>query len=335
MTNHNQPLHEHNPDLEAGDIDLSGATDQPDDLRDVIGDAIVEARKASGEVPEWGARAIARALANLQRAHPYEVSALNQFAATGTGDAEQITVEAMHFYTEPDATPEVMEWINYLGTYLIHFPPEQARGPEALTQVSAYLDESFRQADEAGHSIGTDDARAIATLIAGLLPSDSALRAFADTGATDVSRMRSEIDGLTARVLQTPQIRAAWLPRLSAYLDDHEPAQPSPALSAEAEEGISTYGNAFRAYLELPDVDPGSGEVLTTFHANYVGSFIDTTDLLERLTELPMWRTKVQEAAAELGIEDFVTIDLAALERQVRDVWDIVAYSGTIYAFEK
>lgn len=340
MTNEHQP-HEDQPhddhlDLEGGDIDLTGSVgDQTDSLRDVIGDAIVEARGADGEVPEWGARAIARALANLQHGNPYEVSALHQFAATGTGDAEQITTEAMRLYQDPESTKQVQEWINYLGTYLIHFPPSQPRGGEALTQVSTYLDEAFRRADEAGTTIGADDARAIATLIAGLLPSDSAMRAFADTAAIDLPRLRSEIDGLTARVLQTPQIRATWLPRLGAYLDAHQQVDTQPALSAKADEGITTYGNAFRAYLELPDIDPTSADVLTTFHANYVGSFIDTTDLLERLTELSTWRTQVRDFAAGLGIEDLVSIDLAALEGQVREVWDIVTYEGMLYAFEK
>ena len=46
------------------EIDLTGVVDQTDSLKDVIGDAIIEAG-SDGEVPEWGARAMARLLANL------------------------------------------------------------------------------------------------------------------------------------------------------------------------------------------------------------------------------------------------------------------------------
>lgn len=358
MTNHNQPPHQGNqpdednqPDLENGEIDLTGALHQREQLRDVIGDALVEARNARGEVPDWGARAIARALANTSRADPYEVSALHQFAVTGTGDPEQIVTEMMRIFNQPDCRAEVREWINYLGTYLIHFPPSpqptatgESEDPElplrpdsatTLSQVSAYLDETFEQADRAGIPISTENARAIATLLVGLLPNDSAMRDFADTGTLDTSRVEAEIDGLYARVLQTPQIRSDWLPRLSAHLHAADSAHTPSALSVEATEGIASYGTAFRAFLELPDIDPSSGSVLEAFHDNYVGSFADITDLLERLTELPTWRAALRATASELGIEHLVSIDLGLLEHDAREAWDVVTYQNMLYAFEK
>src|SRR5690349_8882847 len=74
-----------------GEIDLTGVVEQEDSLRDVIGDAFYEAEQSGGEVPEWGARTLARALAD--RLDNPQIGALHHFAVTGKSDKEAIGLE--------------------------------------------------------------------------------------------------------------------------------------------------------------------------------------------------------------------------------------------------
>lgn len=102
--------------LEPGEIDLTGVIGQPSDLGDVIFDAITEAKLAGGEVPEWGARAMARLLANHQASRS---SALHQFAATGQANLEQMSTEISDLWDDSPLPATVAESINWLGTYLL------------------------------------------------------------------------------------------------------------------------------------------------------------------------------------------------------------------------
>lgn len=107
-----RPHHERLADHE---IDLTGSVEQTDSLVDVIGDAIVEAGP-DGEVPEWGARAIARLLANT---HDTEPSALHHFAATGQVLDLRIVEELSTHLDRPTLTRFEHEIIGRLGTYLL------------------------------------------------------------------------------------------------------------------------------------------------------------------------------------------------------------------------
>jgi hypothetical protein len=131
-----QPDRERLPDYE---IDLTGAIDQTGALIDVIGDAIVEAGR-SGEVPEWGARAMARYLANKQRENG---TALHHFAATGRMDFERIGLELADLWREQALPRLTVEAINRLGTYLIaeHRKAEQAATPSYLPATQERIHE--------------------------------------------------------------------------------------------------------------------------------------------------------------------------------------------------
>ena len=107
-----QPEHDK---LDASEIDLTGTVEQTDSRMDVIGDAITEAGD-DGEVPEWGARAMARYLANLL-AEPG--SALHHFAVTGRGTFEPIGKDLDVLWEDPDRNEVTSEVINRLATYLI------------------------------------------------------------------------------------------------------------------------------------------------------------------------------------------------------------------------
>jgi len=115
--------------MQPGDIDLTGAIEMREDLVDVIRDSILEANASdTGELPEWGARTVARYLASyLQGAAP---TALHQLAATNHVDYEALYKELSDLY--PIAPPiNVRGWIDRLGTYLI---ARQRAGEAEATQ---------------------------------------------------------------------------------------------------------------------------------------------------------------------------------------------------------
>lgn len=112
--------------LAPGEIDLTGVVAQVSDLIDVIGDAIVEAGP-DGEVPEWGARTIARLLANMQESAS---TAMHQFAVTGRADLEQLGLELSDLWRTPNLPPLANEAINRLGTYLLDIARKERAASE-------------------------------------------------------------------------------------------------------------------------------------------------------------------------------------------------------------
>jgi len=105
------------PDRErVGDaeIDLTGSVDQTESLIDVIRDAVMEAGHG-GVVPDWGARAIARLLANAQDGGP---SALHHFAATGQILPIPLVDELAACMDSPTLTGFERDIIACLGLYL-------------------------------------------------------------------------------------------------------------------------------------------------------------------------------------------------------------------------
>ena len=99
---------------------------QPDSLVEVIRDAITEAGQ-DGEVPEWGARAMARFLANVQDAGP---TALHQFAVTGRIDTDRIAQELTELWRSGDMTRLQVEAIDRLGSYLIDVAHRERKAME-------------------------------------------------------------------------------------------------------------------------------------------------------------------------------------------------------------
>jgi len=227
-----------------GEIDLTGVVRQDDALADVIGDAIGEAEGGNGEVPEWGARTLARALAN-ERDDPMS-GALHHFAVTGQADPEAIARELADLY-QTTTDDEIREWVNWLGTYVIRLSDGSAEPPGS--------EESSQPADEP----------------------------------------------------DTPQI----------------------------EQGLREHGDAFRAYLQLPDVDPGRDDLLQTFHEFYIGAFDSMHALLEELTEIREWQRAIDEAARRGGFEEFITLEQAKIEAVARVTWDIIEIGGKLHVFSK
>lgn len=137
------PEREQLPDYE---IDLTGSVEQPAGLLDVIGDAIVEAGD-EGEVPDWGARVMARYLANIIGGTD---SGLHHFAVTSQGDHDKMFDELAELWEQYSDDKLVGEIINRLGTYLVAagWKPQatQATGtPETPREDEDRAHEAFLQ----------------------------------------------------------------------------------------------------------------------------------------------------------------------------------------------
>lgn len=365
MSNHEHPPrgdeptpdHELGPDrerLEPWEIDLTGAVTQDDSQRDVINDAILEAQGSGGEVPEWGARTIARFLANQIGGHN---SHLHQFAATGHAEPDQISRELAELYNAASTSAEERSWINWLGTYLINRPatptateheladPATSDVPitgSALEKVTHYLQHAFTEADARGEAITADDARAIATLLAPLLGSATEMGRFAETGEADHHDLLLECQVLKGRRYATTEIPDSWIPRLEQHLARNPPLPRSDLagpdgheLTGTAAEGVRDHGDAFRAYLSLADIDPSREDLTESFHEFYVGNFASMDQLLDELTEVTAWEGAIAELAGKWGIDELVSLDRDKVQRIARDTWDIVEIQGRLYAFTK
>ncbi|MBB1152461.1 hypothetical protein [Amycolatopsis dendrobii] len=102
--------------LDSGEIDLTGSVPQPGALADVIFDAVSEAGGDGEKIPDWGARVIARELANRIPVP----GTLHHYAVTGTVDhvglARELEIHANF------GDPQTKELADLLGLYLIKQP---------------------------------------------------------------------------------------------------------------------------------------------------------------------------------------------------------------------
>lgn len=215
---------------------------EPRGLADVIADALAQAEAIGSEIPEWGARAIARSLAaRIDTPTP----SLNDFDLTADADLKDISREVMPLYNEPDCSDGVKRQIDYLLTFLLR-----------------------RQ-----HPLKVSTAG----------------------GDTITSRQLTE----------------------------------------RAHEGIRLYGDAFRAFLKLPDISVDAPALLETFDECYIDRFASMDDLLDSLTERNDWQSAVDRLADQLGIAGYITLDQEGIAAHARDTWDIVRHGDALYVFEK
>lgn len=80
-----------------------------------IEDGIAKARLEKGEVDDTTARCIAHVLG---RAYGRE-SALAGFGRNGGGQYLTLRDEYLNLYSDPETPPEIKEWIDWFGTYLV------------------------------------------------------------------------------------------------------------------------------------------------------------------------------------------------------------------------
>jgi hypothetical protein len=183
------------------------------------------------------------------------------------------------------------------------------------------------------------DAEAIASLLAPQLPPASAMGRLADIGDVDAAALARECQALKGRTWRTPDIET-WIARLEHYLAAR--ANPSPDVSAaetsvnpHVEEGISEHGDAFRAFLTLPDTDPNAADLPTRFEDVYIGSYSSISELADELTELPACKEEITRVAGRWGFEELFTVDQEKLRMIADAIWDIVELDGKVHVFSK
>jgi hypothetical protein len=335
--------------LDPGEIDLTGATRQDDNLADVIGDAIGEAESGSGEVPDWGARTLARALAN-ERDDPLS-GALHHFAVTGRTDPEAIARELADLY-QATTDEQIREWINWLGTYVMRLPdepapthragepgetaPDLAAAPEAF---GTHLRHAFAEADVRGEAITAETTRDLARLLAIFLDADSEMARFADTGDANPVLLSQECQAVRRFTEHVPGA-SEWITRFEQHLASrsdlgrHTESPSPPTRSTQAvnvperpvvAQGIREHGAAFEAFLTLPDVDPDQNDLLQSFNGCYVGAYDSMDAAVRDLTEGVISEDEQARWAAE-GV---------TLQDLVKAAWDIVELGSTFYVFSQ
>lgn len=308
--------------LDPGEIDLTGVVRQDDALADVIHDAISEAEAGDGDVPEWGARTLARALAN-ERDDPLD-GALHRFAITGRAEPEALAQELADLY-ERTEDEQTREWVNWLGTYVIRMPdqapgqnatsddtPDLGRSPEELT---ANVRQAFAHADARGEPIAAKDARAVATLLAIFLDNGSEMASFADTGDANPVLLHQECHEVRRRTEHVPGLDV-WIDHLEQHLASR---------SDLGRRKLDERDPAFEAFLTLPDIDPGRTDLLQSFTETYVGVYESFGAAVSDLTE----------GMFDGAVADILGIDGVAPEDMVRAAWNIVELNGKFYVFHR
>ena len=107
---------------------------------------------------------------------------------------------------------------------------------------------------------------------------------------------------------------------------------------ARVERYLDTYGNAFRAFLTLPDSDQTDPEVFDDFDESYVGSYPhDREHVLANVTEYASVRDAIRRLASDAGwTEDVVRIDIDVLWNLTQSIlFDIVDYQDEYHVFGK
>ncbi|MFT4011303.1 MAG: hypothetical protein QM655_14810 [Nocardioidaceae bacterium] len=100
--------------LNDGELDYTGAVPQRELLEATIRRALVEADQA-GRLPTWGARAMARHLADHLDPEP---SAMHRLAITGGGVISDLLNEAAGIALSPDCPDHLKACANAIGGYI-------------------------------------------------------------------------------------------------------------------------------------------------------------------------------------------------------------------------
>jgi hypothetical protein len=164
-----------------------------------------------------------------------------------------------------------------------------------------------------------------------------------ETGDPRVARLHEECQRLKDSAWQTPDI-GTWIERLGQHLavrgELDVSTEPLPATedapdTPQIEQGIREHGDAFRAYLHLPDINRGREELLTTFQEHYVDTYTSIDELLDDLTEVRDWEHTLNGLASQWGVDGLVSLDRDKVEHIARQAWDIIERGGSFHVFIK
>lgn len=239
-----------------------------------------------------------------------------------------------HPQPKPD-TPETTPW----GTTRKDTPSaDEARSEDDV------ITNALAQAEASGDEVPEWDARAIAESLAAQSDEPTpALDDFSTGGDGDPEAISVEVMPFYNRPDCPPGLKRQIDYLLTFVLNqprhpDIRGAQPEPDAHEwppAIQESIAFYGDAFRAFLTLPDIHPNDPGILDTFHECYVGRFFTMDDVLDSLTERRYWQVAVDQLADRLGVPGYIVLDQELIADHTRETWDIVRYGGALYVFDK
>lgn len=222
--------------------------------------------------------------------------------------------------------------------------------------------------------VGT--ARCIAHVLGRSLGTDSALASFASTGDGDYEALREDYLSLhnDRNVTETTQQLIDWLgvhlihqrhpaastvnyaatypPRLDNVLvptgvevgDWYLTVQvPGIYNAKDIDELTSTLDQlhvdqdpALRCFLGLPDVNAMSGDIMTDFHEQYIGTYASIEDAIDDVADVQELQRDLTDYASERQlIIEHMTPDYEALRPIAAEGYDFVEEEGRVYVFSK
>jgi hypothetical protein len=109
------------------------------------------------------------------------------------------------------------------------------------------------------------------------------------------------------------------------------------AANIEANQRAALEDPAFAAYLDLADTDQARdpARLHMAFEWTYIRSFDSLNHAIRYLTEISLVENAITELEASGIDRSVVTIDYAAIYRQIAPRYDFVPKDGTIYVFDK
>ncbi len=209
-------------------------------------------------------------------------------------------------------------------------PLEEILDAEGVSELARLVDISIAAADHEDRQISFLTARNIAYLFSRTVtPIDGPLGGLTTARHADAALARAAANEAApvGTLRDIPRDLARWIGWLGTWaLSVATEGEPTPAAPS---------GDAFHAFLLLPDSSPDDPALLSGFEEQYVGTFTSIRELTVGLSDIDAWRDELREFAEARGIGNFVRIDDDSVARSVLDVYDVVTVRGKLVAFKK
>lgn len=239
-----------------------------------------------------------------------------------------------------------------------------------------HIEEGIAQAMVEHTEIDEGTARCIAHVLGRAYGRESALADFGRTGEGNYLSLRDEYLALYVDEHATPITKEQidWLgtylvqrenigtgrqfmnehlpPRLEQLLvrtrvrvgdDEFLVNIPASWDSGEVDGLIETLGDlqlpkdsALQAFLALPDVSAGTGDIMGSFDEAFAGTFTSDEHALRALSPLEEWESSLADWCINHGIEfEALEWNYEPLMERLRGIYDIVERNGALHAFVK
>lgn len=107
------------------------------------------------------------------------------------------------------------------------------------------------------------------------------------------------------------------------------------ALGETLQAHVARYGDAFAAFLTLPDIDASSDELEFSFTDSHLGSFSSQEEAMRAITELDDIERALQEIAQRYLGGEHAIVDMEALWEHLQDVYEVIEEGDAIHVFNK